>query len=330
MRRRCALLTLVLLAIAARTRADGTMVVRDRALFREGSADRGYCEDGSSGSPEECARVLTKVLSGYSYGRGNVSGGITADRARLSGVGALRIHLIAAALPGGEMSLATVDTVIGDAATRRLRVTLMDAEGLFVCHDAQSDSYVAPIVGMFTRACLPDARVAVEMGLLAMQWDISTDRLLGEWVRLGPAFELLANGFGYAHLSKSILISAPIDLRSLHYSAVQRDTDTSLGAGLKISAFYRSPQWELRGVVRQRMTLAGGAGLSNDHSVEGELRFLHNFFLSDSIVAQAGLSVRGSLSERPERTFAVWARADRQWSGFAGFHLGWVHEPPDI
>ena len=310
------------------------MVLGERELFREGPAERGYCDEAGSGSEVECDRVLTKVLAGYSYGRGSVSGGLTIDPssgfAAASGVGSLRISLVSAALPGGALALATLDGALGDAHTRRLRATLVDAEGLFFCSDAQSGSLVLPVWGMFTRACEPNAVLAIDLGLLAMQWDTVSNRLLGEWVRFGPAVELLGNGFGYAHLWRSIELALPFDLRTLNQLERHRGAETSLGAGLRVSAFYRTPQWETRLSVRHRTALVGGAGALRDNSIEGELAMLHNFFFTDAVVLQAGLAVRACWSQHPERTFAVWASANRHATAFAGFHLGWVHEAPDI
>jgi hypothetical protein len=326
--------TLLVLLVASAARADGVMVYRGRELFREGPADRGYCDDAGSGSSSECDRVLSKVLSGYSYGRGHVSGGLAIDPgsslASAQGVGALHVSVIAAPMPGGDIELASLDAVVGNAQTRRVRATLMDAEALFFCRDAQNGALVAPMIGMFTRACRTNAWLAVDLGLVAMQWDLATHRMLGEWARLGPVVELLGNGFGYAHTLRSIQLGVPFDVQSAHDSDQRTETVTTLGVGLRVSALYRSPQWEARLSARHRMVLAGEVDPAQDHGVDGELLLLHNFFLTDAVVVQAGLSLRASWSDEPQRAFAVWAHADRHTNMFAGIHLGWIHEPPGI
>jgi len=319
------------LAFAAPVRADGVMVYRERPLFRQGPAEPGYCDARGSGSPHECDRVLTKVLSAYSYGRGRLSGGLVLDPASgaPAGVAALRVNAVSAALPGGDAALASVDGALGDGQIRRVRVTLVDAEGLFVCRDAQSRAVLPPMFGMLTRACRPNASLAIDVGMLAVQWDVAHQRVLGEWLRLGPAVELLSNGFGYAHLLRSIEVGLPFDVRSFR----DRDatsTETSLGLGLRVSAFYRTPHWEARLTGRERLALLGERGMLSDHSVDGELLLLHNFFVSDAIVMQAGLAVRATWSQEPNQNFAIWADSERHGSAFAGLHLGWAHEAPDI
>jgi len=310
------------------------MIQRNRELFREGPAERGYCTAEGGGTDAECDRVMSKVLSGYNYARGHVTGGIAIDPssgfAAASGQASLQVSLISADLPGGTVALAKIDGVVGDAGTRRLRATLVDGEGLFFCRDAQSGRLVAPVFGMFTRQCQPDAVFALDLGLLAMQWDTATNRLVGEWLRFGPAVELLGNGFGYAHIGRSIELGVPFDLRSVNELARDEGAETSLGIGLRVSTFVRSPQWETRLTLRHRTALAGGAGFTRDNSIEGELTMLHNFFFTDSIVVQVGLGVRACWSQLPERSFALWASANRHASASAGLHLGWVHEPPGI
>ena len=313
-------------AVAAPARADGAMVVRDRELFREGPAERGYCNPDGGGAPDECDRVLTKVLSGYSYARGHLVGGLATTTA----LTALQINVAETALPGGDAKLGSVDAVLGDPEARRLRVTLLDAQELFFCRDAQSGALVLPMLGMFTRKCMPDALLAIDLGVLAMQWDLPSHRVLGEWLRLGPSVELLSNGFGYAHLLRSIELGVPFDVRSVYDRELNAHAETSMGIGLRVSAFYRSPHWETRLTARHRTALLGGAGFLADNSVECELLLLHNFFLSDALVMQAGLALRASASQEPARTFAVWANAERHVSTFAGIHLGWAHEAPDI
>ncbi|HKU42614.1 MAG TPA: hypothetical protein VJR89_30860, partial [Polyangiales bacterium] len=111
------LLAVALACLSAPAYADGKLVLGDRVLLREGPKDRAYCEAGGTGSPEECARVRTKVLSGYNYARGNVSGGFVFDTDGLGGVGGLHVSPASADLPGGKLALATFDAVAGDAAT---------------------------------------------------------------------------------------------------------------------------------------------------------------------------------------------------------------------
>ncbi|HKP64633.1 MAG TPA: hypothetical protein VJV78_48185 [Polyangiales bacterium] len=320
---------LCLLAVAQVARADGVMVVGDRELFREGPKARGYCSDSGSGSPEECEKVLSKILSGYTYGRGYVTGGPTST-GELSGVGWVRASWISADLPGGAMAVAQVDGVIGDEATSRLRLTVLDAETLFVCRDAQRNLWVAPLLGMFTRNCVPRAWLGVEAGLLSGQWDVAEGRLGAEWLRGGPVFELLGNGNGYSHVLRSIQLALPFDLRSVHNPDKEEDLPTTLGVSLRLTAFYRTPAWETRLSVRARTSLTGAESIRSDNSVAGELFLLHNFFLSDAIVMQLGVAFRASWAQMPENTFVVWANAREHFGAFAGVHVGWIHEAPDI
>ena len=327
---------LILVASAAPVRADGVMVVQDRALMRQGAPARAYCSDAGSGGPAECDRVLTKVLSGYSYGRGWITGGAVARASSVGGLGAasgfveLHVDVAAAALPGGDLSVAAFEGVIGDAAARRVRFTLFDGQNLFLCRDRQSGDLALPVWGMFTHACNGDAVLGVDLGLLAAQWDIESGQLAAEWARLGPAVELLGNGLGYAHLLRSLSFGLPLDVRSIGEGGAVHDGGTSLGVGLRVATFVRSPQWETRLTGRYRTALLGGAGTWRDHAVSFELRVLRNFFVSDAVVLQAGLSLRGSFSQRPEASFVTWVAPQQRWSGFAGLHLGWVHEAPGI
>jgi hypothetical protein len=323
---------LALSAVAAGVqvaRADGKMLVGERELFHEGPAARAYCSDSGSGSDEECERVMTKVLSGYTYGRGQVSGGLVAA-SELSGVGALRLSWISADLPGGALAVAMFDGVIGDEATSRVRLTVFDGESLFVCRDAQGGGLVAPLWGMFTRNCVPRGWFGVDAGLLAMQWDVAVGRLAAEWLRVGPAFELLANGFGYAHLLHGIELAMPFDVRTVHRPGKDQDMLTTVGVGVRLTAFYRSPAWEARLSVRARTSLLGAEDIRTDNSVNGELLLLYNFFFSDSLVLQTGLAFRGSWAQRPVNTFVLWTNSNDELGAFAGVHVGWVHEAPDI
>jgi hypothetical protein len=328
------LLQLALFEIASIARADGTLLLRDRTLFHEGPSERAYCSAAGSGSDVECDHVTTKVLSGYSYARGHVFGALAIDPGlgfdTLAGLAGLQISAVSAALPGGEMALAAVEGVLGNTGTRRLRMTLVEAQDLFFCRDAQSGDLVAPVFGMFTRACRPDAIAALDAALLALQWDVATNRVVAEWLRLGPALELLSNGFGYAHLLRSVTLGLPFDVRTLHHRGLLGDSSTSLGAGLRLSALYRTAHWETRVAVRQRTALLGGAGLLHDNALEGELRLLHSFFLNDALIVQVGISLRGSWTQRPAEAFVAWADARQRVSGFAGLYLGWIHEAPDI
>jgi hypothetical protein len=327
---------LALFALALQARADGALVVGDRELLREGPARRGYCTDAGSGGDAECDRVLVKILSGYTYGRGSMAGGVVlepeAGEANFAGVGALHVSVLSGDLPGGSIELGAVDGAFGGNATRALRVALLDAHSLFFCQDVQGGGIVAPIIAMLTTWCRPTAVFGLDAGLAAMQWDIATNRLIVEWLSVGPSFELLSNGYAYAHLLRSIGLALPFDVRSIHKDEQcgGNGNCSSLGAGLRLSTFYRSPQWEVRVQVRQRTALLGGGGLLHDNSVDGELRLLHNFFFSDAIALQLGVSLRGAWSQRPITTFVPWAVAGEHFDAFAGAYVGWVHEAPNI
>jgi hypothetical protein len=245
-------------------------------------------------------------------------------------VGWLKVSWIAADLPGGALTAATLDGVIGDDDTSRLRFTVLDAESLFLCRDAQRSVYVAPLIGMFTRDCVPRAWFGVDAGLLTMQWDVVQGRVAAEWLRAGPAFELLANGLGYAHLLRSIQLALPFDLQTVHDPDREDETRTTLGVALRLTAYYRSPAFEARLSMRARTSLAGAETIQSDNSVAGEVLLLHNFFLFDSLVLQAGLAFRASWAQKPENTFVIWANTQEHVGAFAGLHLGWVHEAPDI
>jgi hypothetical protein len=305
------------------------MFAGDRVLFRNGPARRDYC--GAESSPDECDRVKTKVLSGYGYFRGDVVAGVLSDsHARDTTASAdLRVRVSSGALPGGDMAVATFEGVVDLHALQRLRVSLLEAEGLFFCRDAQSGRLSLPVIGMFTRECEPNAVVAIDVGLVATQWDVPSGRVLAEWLRAGPALELLGNGLGYAHLLRSVIIALPFDVRSTLGDPHSVDPN-SLGAGLRLGAFFRTPHWETRLDVRYRTALAGGAGLAHDNAVQAEIRLLHNFFLVDAVVMQAGVAVRGLWAQRPEDAFVAWATTDEHWAGFAGLYLGWISEPPTL
>jgi hypothetical protein len=320
----CALLGL--LQVATIARADGVMTLRERELFRVGPEARGFCEAGRSA--DECDQIKTKVLSGYGYLRGQLWAGIAVDP-QPHAIAALRISVASGALPGGDISLGVIEGALSEADVRRLRLSLLDARGLFVCRDAHSSELVAPIPGMMSNACLPNAIMALDVGVGTVQWDLATGYLTTEWLHAGPAWELLANGFGQAHLLRSVMIGLPFDLRSTLRGAGD-DSRASVGLGVRLDAFYRTPHWETRFDLQHRSALVGGAGLQHDNAVQGELRLLHNFFLTDAVVVQAGLSVRGVWLQRPRDELVLWAAADRAWQGYAGFYLGWLHEPPPI
>jgi len=320
----------VLLVIAAgAARADGAMALGERELFREGPRARRYCDRGGPGSPEECERVKTKVLSGFSYGRGSVSGGVAgapSDGVAPRGVATAEAHAVSAALPGGTIELGSLDAALRGSHGSRARVTLVDSEALFFCRDAQTGELALPFMGMLARACEPTAVVGVDLGLFAMQWDLARPRMVSEWLRVGPAFELLGNGHSHQRLLRSIGVGLPFDLRTVDHGA--SDTaQTTLGAGLRIAALLRTPAWEGRLTARHRAALLGA---SPHHALEAELLVLHNFFLTDAVVVQAGVALRASWAERPADALSAWSSTAQARDAFAGLHLGWSHEPPDI
>jgi hypothetical protein len=201
---------------------------------------------------------------------------------------------------------------------------------MFLCQDAQNGEWLAPLLGMVTRLCRPDAIVAMDAGLLAMQWDAAKSRWHTEWVHLGASFELLGNGLGYAHLLRSVMLGVFADLRSQYANAEPKLDAVGVGAGARLSALYRTPHWETRLQARYRIPLAQSASSLAGHSLEGELRFVHNFFLSDAMLAQLGVSFALNYAEQPAGSFALLTRDDRHVSGFAGIYLGWTNESPGI
>jgi hypothetical protein len=314
------LLRVAILSLVAGTqlaRADGRMVAGERELFRRGPSDRGYCGQADA----ECDLVMTKVLSGFGYLRGRFLGGIDAA--------ALRVALASAALPGGEVALLAVEGLYGDDSRQRWRATLLDSRGLFICH-ARQGQLVGPLLGVITGACPPDAFTAVDVALLAAQWDVASGSWMAEWMRVGLSFELLGNGFGHAHLLRSLMVGVPLDLRSSSLVGAGRDVTTSAGAGVRVAALFRTPHWESRVDLRYRTALAGGDGPRKENDVEGEIRLAHNFFASDALVLQLGISLAASWAQQPGRSFAVFASAERRWTQFAGIYLGWIGEPAEI
>jgi hypothetical protein len=309
--------------------ADGAMVVRDHTLFRTGPEARGYCTVPS----EECDRVLSKVLSGYGYFRGALRGGVTLDPQDTTEGGpfaALHIDAVSASLPGGDMAIARIDGVLGPRSVDRLRVTLIDLENVFGCVDARRGKFVAPFVGMTTSECRTDAVFAVDLRLLRLQWDVYDGRVLAEWASAGPAFELLGNGLGQAHLLRSVVLALPFDVQSQHVGKLGEGSGTSVGGGLRLSAMYRTPHWESRLGVRHRTILAGRGSFAREHGVEGELRLLRNWFVSDGLALQAGLSVMFSWASQPWAAQALLATSHAPWGMGAGLYLGWVGEAPAI
>jgi hypothetical protein len=328
-RRRILRLLLPLAHLCATTTAvaDGHMTAGDRTLFREGE-EREYCSEPG----DECDVMKTKVLSGYGFLRGRVLGALAAgapDAEAASGLGALRVTALSAALPGGDIALGELDALI--ASTRnRLRGALVDSETVFFCRDARDGELAAPLRGLMSRPCLPNASAAVDLGLLDVQWDLGSDRLMAEWLRGGFAWELLGNGFAQAHLLRSIVLGLPVDVRSVRDIDLPDASGTSFGAGLRLAALYRTPHWEWRLRVRHRTALIGGAGALHDNTVEAETHALHNFFLTNAIVVQAGVTLAASYAQRPSQSFALWARGDQRGSGFVGLYLGWIGAPAEL
>jgi hypothetical protein len=312
----------------ATARADGSMMAGDRTLFRRGAEDADYCSEPG----EECDVMKTKVLSGYGYLRGRVLGALATgapDAEPVGGLGALRVTAVSAALPGGDIALLELDALVASARSR-LRGALIDSETVFFCRDARDGALAAPLRGLMSRPCLPNASAAVDLGLLDVQWDVGSDRLMAEWLRGGFAWELLGNGFAQSHLLHSIVLALPVDFRSVRYTDLPGASGTSLGAGLRLAALYRTPHWEWRLRVRHRTALLGGAGALHDNTVEAETHALHNFFLTDAIIVQAGFTLAASYAQRPAQSFALWARGDQRGSGFVGLYLGWISEPAEL
>ena len=303
------------------------MVVGDRELFRTGPDARGYCDVPS----EECAAVLTKVLSGYGYLRGSLRTGIALDgeRAASAGYAALALDAASAALPGGDMAILRVDGVIGTVPMTRLRAALLEAENVFVCHDVQRGSYALPFVGMTTRHCSGDAVLGLDVRLMRVQWDRSHERLLSEWARLGPAFELLQNGLSAAHLRRSLVIGVPFDVQS-RYARTRPYAGTNLGVSVRVAALYRTPRYEARLRAEHRITLAGGLGFAREHNLETELRLTHNFFATDAIVVQLGLAFQLSWASHPWLAQALYVDREGRLGMAAGLYMGWIGESPGI
>jgi hypothetical protein len=320
--------------------ADGSMQIRGRIVLREGEADSALCTNPG----DECDALMVKRLSGYGYLRGHLLGALLDSEAapgehgpRLAGLGALHLEAVSAALAGGTLTVAAIDGALGGRSSQRLRVTLLEAESLFVCTDRSSGRPVAPFFAMMTRNCRTDAWAGFDLSVLTMQWDPTTNRLWAEWVAGGFSVELLRNGHGYAHLLRSVSLGVPFDLRSVHFGAlgsrvgeVEPGGFTSFGGGMRVSALYRTPHWETRLTARERSALLGGAGVWRDNQVEAELRLLRNVFVSDALVAQAGLAFGFGYNQRPLSALGLLASPDSRLHGFAGVYLGWIDESPDI
>lgn len=323
---RASLALLACLFLVASARADGAMVVGKRELFRVGPDTRRYCETDS----EECDTVMAKYLSSYGYLRGALRGGMilsSPDVApQLAGFGALHLAAASAALPGGDMAVGSLDVVMARREILRLRLTVADVESLFACTDAKSGKLLLPFVGMVTQACRGDAVLGIDLRLLRLQWDVNGN--LTEWLSAGPSLELLRNGLGQAHVLRSLVVALPIDLQSrLSGSAPQ---GTSLGIGLRVSALYRTPQWESRLRVRHRSALAGPAGFAREHSFDAELRVLHNWFAHDSVVLQTGLSFGFDWASHTWAGQSLFSARDARMGFQAGLYVGWVNEAPAI
>lgn len=316
------------LLVATTAHADGSMMAGDRVLFRRGSPALEYCNE----SGDECDAMKTKVLSGYGYLRGRVLGALTTpapEAEPMGGLGALRVAGVSAALPGADVALLELDAVVG-AARSRLRAALIDMETAFICRDRRDGGLAAPIFGMMSYPCSPTASAAIDFGLLDMQWDIGSDRLVAEWLRGGFAWELLGNGFAQAHLLRSVVLALPVDLRSVRFAELPEASGTSFGAGLRLAVRFRTPHWEWRLRIRHRTALIGGAGPLHDNTVEAETHALHNFFVTDAVVVQMGVTLAASYAQRPAQSFAWWGRSDQRSSGFLGLYLGWIGEPAEI
>jgi len=324
--RLCCLTLAVCLLAATAARADGAMVVGKRELFRVGPETRQYCAVDS----EECDSVMAKYLSSYGFLRGALRGGMVLSSPdsspELAGFGALHLDGASAPMPGGDMAAGSVDVVVARREILRLRVTLLDLESLFACTDAQSGKLTLPFIGMVSKKCRGDAVLGVDIRLLRLQWDVTGN--VSEWLSAGPSVELLGNGLSTAHVLRSLVVALPIDVQSrLSGSAPQ---GTSLGAGLRVSALYRTPQWESRLRVRHRTALAAPVGFAREHSIDAELRVLHNWFAHDSVVLQTGLSFGVDWASYPWAGQSLFSARDARVGFQAGLYVGWVNEAPAI
>lgn len=307
------------------------MVLKDRVLLRVGPDSRGFCEGPPSA---ECPTVMAKMLSGYGFLRGSARGLFTLEPKRdapLSGLGMLHLDGVSAALPGGDMFALSVDAVLsGSSRFDRVRITLIDLENVFGCRDMQSGSWMFPFLGMASNECRPDSVFGLDARALRFQWDAWDQHLLAEWFHAGPAFELLQNGLSQAHLKRSITVAALADVQTRYAPQASHSSGTDLGAGVRLSALYRTPFLESRLRVTQRSVLVGGAGAGHDHRVESELRLVHNWLLSDAILMQTGFSFAFSWASRPWLSDALIASRTAPVTLAAGLYVGWVSESPGI
>jgi hypothetical protein len=307
-------------------RADGAMVLGRRTLFQTGPAEPHYCETEG----DECDSVLAKFLSSYGFLRGALRGGLATtwpnDSARVAAFGSLHLDAASAALPGGDMAVGSVDAVLARDQMLRLRVTVANLENVFFCDDAQSGAKVFPFVGMVTRQCRPNAWLGLDLRLLRLQWDTSGN--LTEWLRAGPAFELLGNGLGQAHLLRSLVVGVPLDVQSRLSGSAPHGT--SLGLGLRLSALYRTPQWESRLQARHRTALFSRGGFAREHSLDAELRVLRNWFAHDALVMQTGVALSLDWASQDWAGQSLWTSRGTRFGFQASFYLGWVNEAPAI
>ena len=302
------------------------MVLGDRELFRTGPTAREYCKIDSS----ECDTVMAKFLSSYGYLRGSLRGGLilsSPDRQpEPAGFGSLHLDAASAGLPGGDMAAGSVDLLVARRQLLRLRLTLVDLESVFACSDAQSGKVVLPFLGMVSKQCRGDAVVGLDLRLLRSQWDVAGN--VTEWAGAGPSFELLGNGLGQAHVLRSLVVAVPLDVQTRFSGRTPHGT--SLGAGLRLSALYRTPQWESRLRVRHRTALAGPVGFAHEHSFEAELRLLRNWFAHDSVVFQTGFSLGFDWASHVWAGQSLWSARDARTGFQAGLYVGWVNEAPAI
>jgi hypothetical protein len=298
------------------------MVLGERELFRTGPKARQYCEVDS----QECDTVMAKFLSGYGYLRGALRGGLilsSPDREpEPAGYGSLHLDAASAGLPGGDMAVGSVDLLVARRQLLRLRLTLAELESVFACSDAQSGKMALPFLGMVTKQCRGDAVVGLDLRLLRTQWDVVGN--VTEWASAGPSFELLGNGLGQAHLLRSLVLAVPFDVQSRFSGRTPHGP--SFGAGLRLSALYRTPHWESRLRVRHRTALAGPVGFAREHSFEAELRLLRNWFAHDSVVFQTGFSLSFDWASHVWAGQSLWSARDALMGFQAGVYVGWVNE----
>jgi len=308
----------------------------DRTLQRQGDESRNYCAEDDI----ECQHALLRVLSAYGYLPGSLAAGarLHEDAAGATSIQPgleLRLSTLGAATPSGEMKVATVELGGGLApAALRLRGSAVDGRALFFCHDSQQGGVHAPVFGIMTRACSPGAVVALELGVVEAEWDPLESRAAVEWLRTGLGFELFGNGHAHSRLLRSLILAPLFDLRSLRYGdaapAGGPGGRFGVGAGARLGWLLRTPRWEAGLDARYRMDVLQLDARTPDHQLALELRLLHNFFLSDAIVAQVGLRLSYHHAQQPLDAFGMQASTTTRDSGFLGLVLGWKHEPPAI